>query len=152
MKDKKVSPEWAASGTAPGELIFEAKLPEPEEVANLYRAVGWHVLPVHAYRRALAGTFISVSARSGGRLVGFGRAVSDGAIYAWIHDVIVDPERQGEGIGRKILKQLLDRVVASGVPYIGLFAAKGRDSFYETFGFKRRPTDAPGMFLYLMPD
>lgn len=24
--------------------------------------------------------------------------------------------------------------------------------FYETFGFRRRPDDAPGMFLYLLPD
>lgn len=134
------------------DVVFETASPRPEEVAALYTSAGWHVLPPEVYRKALAGTFLSVSARREGRLVGYGRVVSDGAIYAWIHDLIVVPELRGQGLGRKILRELLDRTVAAGVPYLGLFAAKGRAGFYEAFGFRRRPDDAPGMFLYLQPD
>lgn len=135
-----------------GTLVFETSLPRPEEVAALYEAVGWYVLPIRAYRTALAGTLLAVSVRSGGRLIGFGRVVSDGAIYGWIHDLIVIPERQGEGVGRAILRELLDRVKALDIAYIGLFAAKGREGFYEKFGFERRPHDAPGMLLRLAPE
>ncbi len=123
------------------------------ELARLYGIVGWHVSPEENFDRALAGTYFSLAARDPeGRLVGYGRVVSDGGIQAWIHDLIVVPELRGRGLGRHILRSLIDRITADGIPYIGLFAAKGRAGFYETFGFRRRPDDAPGMFLYLLPD
>jgi hypothetical protein len=30
--------------------------------------------------------------------------------------------------------------------FIGLMAAKGVSKFYERYGFKKRPSEAPGMF------
>jgi len=134
-------------------LRFGSGQVEPSELASLCASAGWYVLPPANYRKALAGTYFSLSARdSGGRLVGYGRIVSDGGVYAWIHDLVVLPERRGQGIGSRLLTGLIQRAEADGIPYLGLFAAKGRARFYERFGFRPRPGDAPGMFLWFAPD
>jgi len=36
---------------------------------------------------------------------------------------------------------------ASHNSFIGLMAAKGVSKFYEKYGFKKRNSDSPGMFL-----
>ncbi len=125
----------------------------PEELANLYGLVGWHVLPADYYRRAIAGNFVALAARdAAGKLVGYGRALSDGGIHSWIHDLIVVPGLRGKGIGGRILEGLVASLRTKGIPYIGLFSARGRAGFYELHGFQRRPEDAPGMFLYMEPE
>ncbi|URD97258.1 Acetyltransferase (GNAT) family [Musa troglodytarum] len=49
------------------------------------------------------------------RLVGFGRAVSDGGLTASIHDVVVIPSLQGRGIGRKILERITRIITGRGI-------------------------------------
>lgn len=50
------------------------------ELARLYGIVGWHVPPEENFGRALAGTYFSLAARDPeGRLIGYGRVVSDAA-------------------------------------------------------------------------
>jgi GNAT superfamily N-acetyltransferase len=44
------------------------------------------------------------------RLVGFGRAIGDASLVATLHDIMVDPEYRGYGIGRRILLQLANQV------------------------------------------
>ena len=47
------------------------------------------------------------------RLVGFGRAIGDASLVATLHDIMVDPEYRGYGIGRRILLQLANQVSLS---------------------------------------
>ena len=49
----------------------------------------------------------AVSAWDGDRLVGFARAISDGATNAYVSTVAVLPEHQKRGIGREIIQRLL---------------------------------------------
>ncbi len=100
----------------------------------------------------MAGSFLTVVAREGGRLVGAGRALSDGGLYAWIHDVVVVRDQRRRGIALRICAMMVDALKERGIPYIGLFAAKGAAPLYERVGFTRRPDDAPGMQLYLAPE
>ena len=134
-------------------ITFDTRPVTPPELASFYASAGWHVLPPENFRRALSGTYFSLSARApGGRLVGYGSIVSDGGIHSWIHNLIVLPEFQGRGLGSRLLAGLIARIRNSDIPYIGLFAAKGRTGFYQKFGFAPRPDDSPGMFLYFQPD
>ncbi len=48
-----------------------------------------------------------VSAWEDDRLVGFTRAISDGAFNAYISTVAVLPEHQKRGIGREIIQRLM---------------------------------------------
>jgi GNAT superfamily N-acetyltransferase len=68
-----------------------------------------------------------------------GRLVGDGAMYWYLQDIIVQPEYQGQGIGRMIVNRLLEYIKENAMPgtkiEIGLTAVKGKEPFYEIFGF-----------------
>jgi ribosomal protein S18 acetylase RimI-like enzyme len=89
-------------------------------------------------RRALVcmllGSCSVVSAWQGGRLVGIGRATSDGVFRAVLWDVVVAEEHQGQGLGRRIVQALLasPRVAASERVYLMTTNSSG---FYERLGF-----------------
>jgi GNAT superfamily N-acetyltransferase len=95
----------------------------------------------------LTSSWAVVSAYDGEVLVGSGRVMSDGILYAVIFDMVVSPSHQGRGIGSEILKRLLARCEDAGIRDILLFSAKGLEGFYRHFGFVPRPDDAPGMIL-----
>jgi ribosomal protein S18 acetylase RimI-like enzyme len=65
--------------------------------------------PPDALHQALQQSWYTVSAYDTGRLVGFGRVVSDGVLYAMIYDLIVIPSHQRRGIGSEILRSLVAR-------------------------------------------
>lgn len=132
------------------EVLFTADLPDPREHFALFDSVGfnerYHVT-ASDLSRATRSSWAVVSAYSGQRLVGFGRVVSDGVLYATIHDMIVAPGFRDQGIGSEILVRLVDRCRSAGIHDIQLFCAQGKESFYRRHGFLPRPGDAPGMQL-----
>jgi len=75
-----------------------------------------------------------------------GRIVGDGGIFSLIVDIIVIPEYQGQGIGKTIVQNIMDWINANCAvgSTVWLFAAQGREGFYEKFGFKKRPMDGYG--------
>ena len=84
--------------------------------------------------RMLAGSQAVVSAWQGSRLVGFGRATSDGVFRAVLWDVVVAGEHQGRGLGRRIVKALLQEPPLQGVERIYLMTTNS-SGFYEQLGF-----------------
>ncbi|MDH5228821.1 MAG: GNAT family N-acetyltransferase [Gammaproteobacteria bacterium] len=71
------------------------------------------------------------------KLIGAGRALSDGIARAIIFDVVVQPSYQGRGIGSQIIQNLIDQTDA-GVTM--LYAAPGKEGFYQRFGFRKMKT------------
>jgi ribosomal protein S18 acetylase RimI-like enzyme len=84
--------------------------------------------------RMLAGSQAVVSAWQGSRLVGFGRATSDGVFRAVLWDVVVAGEHQGRGLGRRIVEALLQEPVLQGVERVYLMTTNS-SGFYEQLGF-----------------
>src|SRR5512139_502435 len=113
----------------------------------LFETTGWndeyHLTP-HDLAKALKESAFMVSAYDEGRLVGFGRVVSD-SIHAMIYDLIVAPDCQRQGIGGEILDRLVKRCQEAHIRDIQLFCAKDTREFYERHGFEARADDAPGM-------
>jgi GNAT superfamily N-acetyltransferase len=122
--------------------------PDKHAYLDLFVTTGWNE-EYHAsaddLAQALAHSWLTVSAYEDGRLVGFGRVVSDRVMHAMIYDMIVRPDQQGKGIGTMILARLVDRCHEHGINDIQLFCARGKRMFYEKNGFEARPDDAPGM-------
>jgi len=117
---------------------------------ELFTATGWnrvYELTEDEYLAAVRGSWHVVAALDGEHLVGLGRIISDGQLYAMIVDVIVRPEYRGQGIGTAIMEQLLEHCKSTGICDVKLFAAKGKTDFYHRFGFLERSADAPGMGL-----
>lgn len=43
----------------------------------------------------------------GSKLTGFGRAVTDGATFTWVADIVIEPEFRGAGLGLRIMECLV---------------------------------------------
>lgn len=126
-----------------------------EDFIRLRIAVGRVATPPQQAEAALRAGLYNVTAFCDGKAVGMGRLVGDGAMYWYIQDVAVLPEHQGHGIGKNIVKKLLQYVYlhtsAGTFTTVGLIAAKDKDGFYEKLGFKAMPDDncGAGMICYI---
>lgn len=88
---------------------------------------------------AIANSNPVVTIWDGERLIGFARATSDGVYRAAIWDVVVDPDYQGVGLGRKLVQTVLSHPLVSKVERVYLTTTH-QQSFYERIGFERNET------------
>ncbi len=120
--------------------------PTAAEFRAIYLATGWGEPTEEHCARALEGSWAVCSVRdTQGALVGVGRMISDGAMHAYVNEMIVREDVRGAGVGAEILRRLVATANARGITQIQLFAARGRAPFYARHGFIPRPDDAPGM-------
>jgi len=112
----------------------------------LRTAVGWSSYATQEIEQGLENTLFTVTAFLENKAIGMGRVVGDGKLVFYIQDVIVLPEFQNKGIGKRIMEELLKYIDARSVnnSVIGLMSAVGKDGFYEKFGFVRRPNERMG--------
>jgi GNAT superfamily N-acetyltransferase len=102
--------------------------------------MGFHTPEIH--RIAFTNSHTVVFVFDEDRLIGFGRALSDGVTQAALYDVAVLPEYQGKGIGKSIVKCIIERL--TNCNFI-LYASPGKEGFYEPLHFRRMKT---GMALF----
>ena len=74
-----------------------------------------------------------VGAYRDGEQVGFARSVSDGVSVAYLADVYVLPEHRGHGLGREIVREMVERGPHAQVRW--LLHTRDAHSLYEQFGF-----------------
>lgn len=67
--------------------------------------------------------------------VGFARAVTDGATFAWICDVVIDEDHRGKNLSKELMKAMLKSESLKDLRRICL-ATKDAQKLYEQFGFK----------------
>ncbi len=89
-----------------------------------------------------------VTAWDGDALIGFARATSDGVYRATIWDVVVNPDYQGEGIGRKLVQTILAHPHVNRVERVYLMTTN-QQKFYERIGFEENRSTT--MVLYSQP-
>ncbi|OIH93748.1 GNAT family N-acetyltransferase [Curtobacterium sp. MCBA15_001] len=122
--------------------------PTAMEFKALYDETGWADWTLDRFERALAGTWVVCTVRDDtGRLIGMGRIVSDGALRAFVTEMLVAEDARGAGVGGEVLARLVDEARRRGVHDVQPFAARGRAAFYERHGFAPRADSAPGMDL-----
>ncbi|NEO98385.1 MAG: GNAT family N-acetyltransferase [Symploca sp. SIO2E9] len=86
-----------------------------------------------------------ISVWEANRLIGFARATSDGIYRATIWDVVVHPDYQGVGLGRKLVETVLSHPRMNRVERVYLMTTY-QQSFYERIGFECNSTTT--MVLY----
>jgi len=110
-----------------------------EQIRQLYLSNGWIETADDdaetLIRKIVKGTFCFAVAREEGKVIGMGRAISDGVSDAYIQDVTVFPEYRKQGIGASIVGFLVDYLHAHGINWIGLISVPGQESFYQGIGF-----------------
>jgi GNAT superfamily N-acetyltransferase len=119
-----------------------------EDYAKLRASVGWPAILPEQAKFGIDGSRFVLVAYDGESAVSIGRVVSDGGYVCYLADVIVLPEYQNQGIGSEIVSRLITMVNEDMKPgfqtHFALISAKGREDFYERFGFAKRPTDIFG--------
>ena len=96
---------------------------------------------------SVANQVFSVSAIKSDKHIGMARLLGDKATYWIITDVLVLPEYQGKGIGRKLMESLLKYIrdnAPKGEHLLFLLSNKGKEGFYRKMGFEEVPNDDEG--------
>lgn len=110
---------------------------------DLRKSVDWIQITERRAQTALQNAFYLCVAMDGDTPVGMARIVSDGGYTYFITDVIVRPEYQGNKIGTGLISRLMDYiekdVMEGETVMVSLMSAYERESFYEKFGFMKRP-------------
>ena len=135
----------AAHNVTPKFLAGPARLfcaPEPSaatEVAELLADVYWNegITRETIARSHLQSSAWVIARDEKGKLVGSARALSDGAKYAWIYDVIIAPDWRGRGLGASLMRLLLDHPAVRGARTV-LLGTRDAQRFYTQFGFRER--------------
>lgn len=126
-----------------------------EDYNKLRNEVGWGALPKEQAQIGLNNSSYVVSCSEDGRTVGEARVIWDGGYVAYIADVMVSPDYQHRGIGRKLMEMIMEYLhshVNDGWRIMTvLVAAKGEEGFYKKFGFEERPNEklGPGMSQWI---
>ena len=109
-----------------------------DELSELYRLAPLGDKPPDALRTVFGNSRVVSFVYDGEALVGAGRALADGLDCAYIADVAVHPDHQGRGLGRAIIRRLVER--SSTHKKIILYANPGTEQFYAGLGFLRMRT------------
>jgi ribosomal protein S18 acetylase RimI-like enzyme len=106
-------------------------------VSEILKRVGMAHHEPDLHRIAFEASYCTVFVYCADRLIGFGRAICDGAYQAAIYDCAVIPEFQGMGIGTTIMETILSAI---GDCNVILYASPGKEGFYESKGFRKMQT------------
>ena len=119
-----------------------------EEYMSLRKLVGWVEFPLEEAQACIDNAYMVMCVRDGEKAIGVVRLLWDGGYIAFLSDVIVDPEYQGQGIGIKLVESCIERLKNDMKPgykvKMTLNSAKGKELFYEKFGFRVRPNEDAG--------
>lgn len=126
---------------------------QAEQIQALYTAAGWWTAAADSVDetdlvpRIVAGSHLFCVAKVAGRIIGMGRAISDGASDAYIQDVTVDRGHRGAGIATQIITRVVERLRGDGIGWIGLIAERGTRKLYEPLGFQKMDNSTPMIML-----
>lgn len=120
------------------EWIYSEQAIDWAELAALYRRAPLGDKQPLDLQKVFSNSLYKCFVIESGLLVGAGRALADGADCSYICDVAVLPTHQGRGIGQSIVSHLIEQ--SSEHQKIILYSVPGKESFYESFGFKRMCT------------
>ncbi len=110
--------------------------PAPKEVAELLIGGGF-LRPLdnlERVQRMLDNGNITVTVRSGNRLIGFCRGLTDFAYYCLIAEVVVAPDHKGQNIGKTMLEMVRQR--AGDEVTMVLTSSEEGEPFYSHLGWE----------------
>ena len=94
---------------------------------------------------AIANSNPVVTAWKGEQLIGFARATSDGVFRATIWDVVIHPDYQGAGLGRRLVETVLGHPLMNCVERVYLTTTY-QQRFYERIGFTENQSTTMVLF------
>ncbi len=121
-----------------------------DQLITLYREAGWWCEKIDSrdvLKGIISGSHGFCVAVTKNRIVGMGRSISDGVSDAYIQDVTVAKAYRRKGIASRIVTELIKKLEADGIGWIGLIAEKGSAGYYRPLGFDPMPNSTPMLRL-----
>lgn len=107
-------------------------------ICSLFSKVNWRTRSPEEIEKAFRASSWTIFVYQEEQLIGFGRTIDDGRYYAMLGDIIVDPDFQGNGLGKKIVNTL--NGLLENYHFVTLTAAPGKGDFYRSIGWKKQTT------------
>lgn len=101
-------------------------------------------IPRDIVGRAFANSISALARDEGGALIGFARAVTDRATFAWVADVVVIEAQRGQGIGRELVAALQAHPEMQNLRR-WVLGTRDAHGVYEPLGFT--PLGAPERYM-----
>src|SRR6476646_478127 len=124
------------------EITFRSIEPQDHlQVRQLLIDTGWEqrVSGQDRFERMIRGATRTIVALKKSRVVGFGRALFDGASNGYISTVAIAADRRGRGIGRMLVQKLMEVDDPEKITWV-LRAGRGSVPFWEKMGFSKSDT------------
>jgi N-acetylglutamate synthase-like GNAT family acetyltransferase len=124
------------------EIAYKPLEPDDyDKVRQLLIDVGWQarVRDQKRFEQMMHGASRTVIASEGERVVGFARALFDGASNGYISTVAVAADKQKQGIGRELVRRLMGVDEPGKITWV-LRSGRDSDGFWEKMGFKKSET------------
>jgi GNAT superfamily N-acetyltransferase len=117
---------------------------DPDAALELLRSTHWGGgMKRPVLTRAIANS-ISFGLFQGKTLIGFGRAVTDMATYAYWTDVVIAEGYRGQGLGRWLSECMLGHPALQGLRRVALLT-RDAESLYAGLGFR----EGAGPLIYM---
>lgn len=119
---------------------------DSDEVVSLYKANNWSAAKKpKKLLNALRNSHSLVTARCSGQLVGIGNAISDNYLVVYYPHMLVHPQYQRKGIGKKMINVLKEKY--AGFHQQILMADSEAIEFYKCLGFEKAG-NTESMWIY----
>jgi predicted N-acetyltransferase YhbS len=107
-----------------------------EPVRQFLAEQGWQhrVQDEERFVRLMERATHTIVAVEDSRIVGFGRALCDGVSNGYISMLAVVEDKRGQGIGREIVRRLMEAEEDAGVTWV-LRAGRQSSGFWKKLGF-----------------
>lgn len=130
---------------------FIERTPTVEEFCELRAKNGLTPKSPEAAARGLPNTIYAVVVEHEGRAIGMGRVIGDGGTAYQLTDIAVMGEYRGKGLGKQIVKALVDWLEANAPKsaYVSLIADGPAKDLYAQYGFKETAPVSVGMYLWI---
>ncbi|MDP5276510.1 GNAT family N-acetyltransferase [Chengkuizengella sp. 2205SS18-9] len=122
--------------------------PDVNDYLNLRKLAGLSEKSEAGAKLGLKHTIYAISIYANEYLIGMGRLIGDKGCFYQVVDIAVEPNYQGQGLGKLIMNELskdIDENAPEGA-YISLIADEPADKLYEKYGFQYTYPASHGMF------
>lgn len=125
------------------------EIPTVEEYLTLRKLGSLSAKSKDGAKTGLKNSFYSVTIRDNNKLIGMRRIVGDGGTVFQVVDIVVDPAYQGKGLGKLIVKELVQYIhkKVDEQAYVNLIADGEAYKLYSQFGFTDTWPKSRGMYL-----
>ena len=126
--------EWRQAGYVLTESVSHI---DPKRTHELLALTYWGVRRPYAVVQKMIEHSLCFSLLQADRQIGFGRAVTDYATFAWIADIVIDPQHRGQGLGKWMMSCIMHHPQLQATQKV--LQTRDAHGLYERYGFARNP-------------